>query len=181
MRDRMDDVKRTLVRLRDLPEDDPVITTELEEIHQAILEERLRQSTKFTELFAGPNLHRLSIGIMLQVFQQWTGTNAINYYAPDIFRSIGLDSSETDILATGVYGAVKVVFVMISFFMIDTELGRRRTLMIGAVIMMTAFYILGAMISKIDLGKPVGAEGYVAMVSIYLFAVGFEVGELYVA
>lgn len=29
-----------------------------------------------------------------------------NYYAPDIFRSVGLTAEDTDILATGVYGIV---------------------------------------------------------------------------
>ncbi|KAF7731871.1 hypothetical protein EC973_007702 [Apophysomyces ossiformis] len=108
-RERMEDVKKTLVRLRDLPEDDPMIQKELDEIEQATAEERERRSTKWKELLERPNLHRLWIGIMLQTFQQWTGTNAINYYAPDIFRSIGLGDSETDILATGVYGTIEQI------------------------------------------------------------------------
>lgn len=67
--------------------------------------------------------------------------------------------------------------------MVDTKLGRRRTLMIGAVIMMTAFYVLGGMIYGIQKdnagglslpGAQVGAKGYIAMVCIYVFAIGYE-------
>lgn len=66
--------------------------------------------------------------------------------------------------------------------MVDTKLGRRRTLLIGAAIMMAAFYVLGGMIigiqkdngGKIAAGSQVGAKGYVAMVCIYIFAVGYE-------
>jgi SP family sugar:H+ symporter-like MFS transporter len=67
--------------------------------------------------------------------------------------------------------------------MVDTKLGRRRTLMIGAVIMMAAFYVLGGMILGIQkdnggkiasAGTAVGAKGYVAMVCIYIFAIGYE-------
>ena len=86
-----------------------------------------------------------------------------------------MSSAETDVLATGVYGVVKVVFVFVSFFMIDTKLGRRRTLMIGSVIMCAAFYILGGMIYMIlkePKGSPVGAKGYVAIIMVYCFAVG---------
>ncbi|KAG2235895.1 hypothetical protein INT48_008198 [Thamnidium elegans] len=181
---RSDDVKSNLLRLRGLPEDHPEIMEELEEINLAAEFERESKSGKWTELFSRSNLHRLFIGVMLQIFQQWTGTNAINYYAPEIFHSIGLNSNETEILATGVYGIVKVAFVFISFFMVDTKLGRRRTLMIGSVIMMASFYILGGMILGIQkdnggtlsaaAGAQVGAKGYVAMVCIYIFAVGYE-------
>ena len=78
-------------------------------------------------------------------------------------------------------GIVKVVFVFVAFFMIDTRLGRRRTLILGSIFMMVAFFVLAGMILGIErdsaaapdgeLGH-VGAKGYVAMVMIYLFAVG---------
>ncbi len=39
-------------------------------------------------------------------FQQWTGVNAILYYAPAIFQSLGLTGSTISLLATGVVGIV---------------------------------------------------------------------------
>lgn len=77
LKGRTDDVKKNLMRLRDLPEDDAAILEELEEINAAAEFERESKSGKWTELFHKSNLHRLFIGIMLQIFQQWTGTNAI--------------------------------------------------------------------------------------------------------
>jgi hypothetical protein len=41
-------------------------------------------------------------------FQQWTGINAILYYAPSIFSSLGLTGNATNLLATGVVGIVYV-------------------------------------------------------------------------
>ncbi|CEG66505.1 hypothetical protein RMATCC62417_03072 [Rhizopus microsporus] len=180
---RTDDVLKNLCRLRDLPADHPEILQELKEIEDAAELDRQAKSGKWTELFQRENLHRLFIGIMLQIFQQWTGSNAINYYGPDIFKSIGLDSNETEILATGVYGAVKVAFVFVTFFFVDTRLGRRHTLMMGSAIMMVSFFVLGGMILGLErdnnghLGVPgavVGAKGYIAMVCIYIFAIGYE-------
>ncbi|RCH87459.1 hypothetical protein CU098_007371 [Rhizopus stolonifer] len=184
VKDRNDDVKRELCRLRDLPEDHPEIIEEYEEILAAARFDKESRAGTYKELFERSNFHRLLIGICLQIFQQWTGSNAVNYYAPEIFKSIGLDSGETDILATGVYGAVKVAFVFISFLMIDSKLGRRRTLMIGSLIMMIAFYVLGGMILALQkenggtlssaAGAVVGAKGYVAIIMVYLFAIGYE-------
>lgn len=40
-------------------------------------------------------------------FQQWTGVNAILYYAPFIFKDLGLSNGNTvSLLATGVVGIV---------------------------------------------------------------------------
>ena len=43
-------------------------------------------------------------------FQQWTGVNAILYYAPSIFQSLGLTGNTNSLLATGVVGIVCVNF-----------------------------------------------------------------------
>jgi hypothetical protein len=75
-----DKVLSTLSKLRDMPEDHPEVQAEYEEIQQASEVEKAGKSGRFSDLFHGHNLHRLIIGIMLQVFQQWTGTNAIVRY-----------------------------------------------------------------------------------------------------
>jgi MFS transporter, SP family, sugar:H+ symporter len=77
IRDKTEQCRKTLARLRDLPEDDPLVTQEMEEIATAIELEKESKSGRFTEIFQAGNLRRLFIGCMLQLFQQWTGTNAI--------------------------------------------------------------------------------------------------------
>lgn len=179
---RFDDARKTMAALRNLPEDDPTVEHEMADITRALEIEKESGNGKWTEVFQPMNFRRLIIGCCLQMFQQWTGSNAINYYAPNIFQSIGIESAEIDVLATGVYGIVKVAFVFISFFMIDTKLGRRRTLMIGSLFMCTAFYVLGGMTKIISdenggniTGKStVGAPGYIAILMVYFFAIGFE-------
>ncbi|RUP45061.1 general substrate transporter [Jimgerdemannia flammicorona] len=179
---RFDDARKTMAALRNLPEDDPTVEHEMADITRALEIEKESGNGKWTEIFQPMNFRRLIIGCCLQMFQQWTGSNAINYYAPNIFQSIGIESAEIDVLATGVYGIVKVAFVFISFFMIDTKLGRRRTLMIGSLFMCTAFYVLGGMTKIISdenggniTGKStVGAPGYIAILMVYFFAIGFE-------
>ncbi|KAI8067555.1 general substrate transporter [Gongronella butleri] len=155
-----DRVKSNLLKLRGAEESDPAFQTELQEILEgAALDKDKNVIVMWKSLLTKSHLRRLGLGIMMQVFQQWTGTNAVNYYAPQIFASTGLSANNINLIATGVYGVVKVAFVFVSYFMVDTKLGRRRTLMLG---------------SKLGTGVQVGAKGYVAMVMIYLFAVGYE-------
>jgi MFS family permease len=70
-------LQKTLVALRDLPEDHPEIIEELHEIHAAAELEKQNKQSKWTELFQPANFHRVLIAIAMQSFQQWTGTNAI--------------------------------------------------------------------------------------------------------
>lgn len=49
-------------------------------------------------------------------FQQWTGINAILYYAPSIFSSLGLAGNTLDLLATGVVG---IAWVFWSFLFVQ--------------------------------------------------------------
>jgi SP family sugar:H+ symporter-like MFS transporter len=74
---KMDQCRKTLARIRNVPEDDPKVLQEMQEIEQAIELERESKSLRISEIFAANNLRRLFIGCMLQLFQQWTGTNAI--------------------------------------------------------------------------------------------------------
>lgn len=48
-------------------------------------------------------------------FQQWTGVNAILYYAPSIFQNLGLTGSTTSLLATGVVG-ISYVYLLAGRF-----------------------------------------------------------------
>ncbi|KAG2217892.1 hypothetical protein INT45_008068 [Circinella minor] len=184
-RDRIDKLTTTLSRLRGLPEDNEKIVQEVTEIHESILAERASKASKWSELLQPSNIRRLVIGVMIGVCQQWTGTNAINYYAPDMFRQIGITGETVDILATGIYGVVKVIFVFIFFFMVDHKFfGRRNSLLTGSIIMCISFYILGGLLKHIEIEQaavppgvepPVGGKGYAAMIMLFIFAIGYEI------
>jgi hypothetical protein len=78
-RGKSEQVKQNLLKLRrGASEQDAEFTAELEEILAVAEVERKYNGFKaLPELFTKNSLHRLFIGVMLQVFQQWTGTNAI--------------------------------------------------------------------------------------------------------
>lgn len=75
----------------------------------------------------------LFIGILIAVFQQVTGINAIIYYAPVIFKETGIDSSSS-LIQTIIIGVVNVIATFIAIGLVD-KIGRRKLLLIGSVLM----------------------------------------------
>lgn len=53
------------------------------------------------------------------------GTNSINYYAPQIFQSIGLKGQSAGLFATGVYGIVKIVCTALGLMFATEQIGRK--------------------------------------------------------
>lgn len=76
------------------------------------------------------------------MFQNMVGTNAINYYSPRIFTSIGVTQTS---LYTGIYGALKAVASVIFLGFFVDILGRRKPLLWGSVICaICMFYLVRA-------------------------------------
>jgi MFS transporter, SP family, arabinose:H+ symporter len=87
------------------------------------------ESGTVRELFA-PGLRRaMSIGIMLALFSQITGINAIIYYAPEIFKSAGFASGSA-LAQTFLIGIVNTIFTFVALWLIDIA-GRKKLLLWG--------------------------------------------------
>ena len=68
-------------------------------------------------------LPQMVISVLVPFFQQFTGINAIMFYVPILFRSLG-SGAESALLNTVIIGAVNVVATMVAIFSVD-RLGRR--------------------------------------------------------
>ncbi|KAK1235514.1 hypothetical protein PQX77_001255 [Marasmius sp. AFHP31] len=129
------------------PQNEEVVR-EMAEIEAAIEEERAaREGLGMKEAFLGKgNLIRFVIAFMIFVLQQFSGQNSVNYYAPQIFESIGYTGNTQSLLASGIYGVVKVVFTALFIFFGVETLGRKLSFIISAFGMGTLFYIIGAIL-----------------------------------
>ncbi|KAA8904306.1 hypothetical protein TRICI_005532 [Trichomonascus ciferrii] len=77
-------------------------------------------------------LLRLGFSTSLFIWQNASGINAVNYYSPTIFKSLGIDGTDASLLSTGLFGVLKTASVIIwMLFLIETS-GRRLTLLIGS-------------------------------------------------
>jgi sugar porter (SP) family MFS transporter len=92
-----------------------------------------QQPVSLIQLFNKVYRPVLLIGILIAVFQQVTGINAVLYYAPVIFRETGLDSSSSLLQTIGI-GVVNVVSTFIAIGLVD-KLGRKKFLLAGSLIM----------------------------------------------
>ena len=84
------------------------------------------------------------IGIGLSVFQQFCGINAILYYAPEIFKSLG-SSTNASLLETSMLGVVNLIATLVSIYFVD-KMGRKPLLLIGAIGMAMSLLVVGTAI-----------------------------------
>lgn len=70
------------------------------------------------------------LAIFVSVFNQLSGINAVNYFAPRIFSLAGLEAKAALLQSVGI-GIVNIVFTVLGLLLID-KLGRRALLYIGS-------------------------------------------------
>jgi len=104
------------------------------------------------------------IGILLSVFQQFVGINAVLYYAPLMFKNMGA-STDTALLQTIIVGAANAIFTVVAILTVD-RWGRRPLLIVGAAIMAVAMIALGSLFNSQQLGLG-------AIVAVVLYIGGF--------
>jgi len=96
----------------------------------------------FGELFRPGFRRPLFIAIVLAVFQQITGINAILYYAPRIFESAGF-ARMSAIGQSTVVGLVNMLFTVVAIVLAD-RVGRRPLLLVATGGMGFSLMLLGA-------------------------------------
>jgi sugar porter (SP) family MFS transporter len=94
--------------------------------------------------------YRFFLGGSLFFWQNTSGINAINYYSPTVFKSIGVTGINTSLFTTGLFGVVKTVFTLIYLIFLIDQFGRRRLLMIGAVGGSICLWYVGGYIAAAD-------------------------------
>ncbi|MGJ5641336.1 D-xylose transporter XylE [Formosa sp. S-31] len=81
------------------------------------------------------------VGILLSVFQQFVGINVVLYYAPEIFKGMGMET-DASMLQTIIVGAINMIFTVLAIFTVD-NFGRKKLMLIGSVVMALSMIGLG--------------------------------------
>ena len=144
-RDRHDEARSTLQRVEPGVNIDQELT-DIEDLNAA------EAAGSWREVFALRWRRPLVIGVMLAVLQQFTGINAIIYYADKIFAAAGFGSPASQSLATlWAIGAVNVVSTFVAVAWVD-RFGRKPLLLIGSVGMGTSLIVVGCMFEVMGTG-----------------------------
>jgi MFS transporter, SP family, arabinose:H+ symporter len=96
---------------------------------------------KISELFLGGYRRAFLIGIVLAILQQFCGINAIMYYAPEIFKSLGSETGSAFVQAVSV-GAVNLLFTLVAVAWVD-RIGRKSLLISGIAVQVVSLGIVG--------------------------------------
>jgi len=109
------------------------------------------------------------VGIMLSVFQQAVGINAVLYYAPRIFADMGMDKP---MVQTVMMGVVNILFTLVAIFTVE-KWGRKPLLIYGSIGM-----AIGAFGVAVTFGNPDLSFGTKGRLNVYQASVMVSWGAL---
>lgn len=127
-----------------------------------ILDDIKNTITEKTEKLFTYGVLVIFVGIMLSVFQQAVGINAVLYYAPRIFADMGMDKP---MVQTVIMGVVNILFTLVAVFTVE-KLGRKPLLIFGSIGM-----AIGAFGVAVTFGHA-GME-IITMISIMVYSASF--------
>lgn len=102
------------------------VESEYQEI-VAACEQAKQVKHPFRNLAKAASIPPLLIAILLQIFQQFTGINAIMFYAPVLFQTMGF-KTDGSLLSSVITGLVNVGSTFVSIYLVD-KVGRRKLLL----------------------------------------------------
>ncbi|POS79801.1 hypothetical protein DHEL01_v201806 [Diaporthe helianthi] len=176
MKNKTEEARRVIAAFRAKPLDAIEVQAELQGIEYS-LEEKTGKKIKMTDMLSmGEDklLYRFGLCMLLQFYQQMSGTNLISVYATIIFQSnLGMSSENARALTGGAL-TWKFLSSFIAFFTID-RLGRRAVFMISGCGMCGCMIALAVCIS---MGSENKAAQIAAGVFIYLFNTFVPIGFL---
>lgn len=134
----------------------------------AEIEETIRLEGQSLGVLLKPGMRvALMIGVVLAVLQQITGINIVLYFAPEIFKSAGLDATHA-IAQTVIVGIVNLSFTMVAVLVVD-RLGRKPLLLAASASMGVSLALLGG---AFVLGK---SEGPWVLLFVLAYVASFAV------
>lgn len=93
------------------------------ETEQSPVEQAVHREGSYKEIFAPGMRKALLIGILLPLFSQFSGINAIIYYGPSILSNAGISLSNS-LISQVIFGVANMLFTLIAIWKVDSW-GRR--------------------------------------------------------
>ncbi|ETS78546.1 hypothetical protein PFICI_10608 [Pestalotiopsis fici W106-1] len=164
-KERDDEALQVLSKLRGFPTTDARVVREWIEIraehrycketsmerHPKLHDGRLSSRIKlyivgYLDCFRKGAIKRTHVGIGLMFFQQFAGINALIYYSPTLFETMGLNT-QMQLDMSGVLNICQVIACLWSLYGMD-RYGRRTLLLGGGVCMIIAHLVIAVLVSQ---------------------------------
>lgn len=180
MTGRNDECLRVLARLHAHGnESDTFVQSEYAEIIEQVRLEAEEARDAWRQLFTSrSNFRRLVLGVALQFSVQMTGVSVIQYYSPQIFASIGIDTSTTLGLQSG-NSVIALIGEALCILYVD-RLGRRWPLIIANALSGLTFVIGTCIIAVFPAGtnNHNASRAFVAMTWLFNLVFSAAIGPL---
>ncbi|KAH7378846.1 general substrate transporter [Pyrenochaeta sp. MPI-SDFR-AT-0127] len=188
---RDEEALEVLGKLRRLPTTDPRVVQEWCEIRAEVVFNQEVSCEKHPDLQAATRANRIKlelaswadcfrhgcwrrtvVGVGIMFFQQFVGINALIYYSPSLFETLG-QGYEMQLLLSGIINCTQLVGVVTSLWTMD-RFGRRPLLLTGAALMFICHLIIAVLVGKFG-GQwaDYAAEGWVAVAFLFFYMFSF--------
>jgi len=145
------------------------VQQKLKEIMDSLSSDESEQEAK---LFSKKYSYPIILAVLIAMFNQLSGINAIMYFAPRIFEMAGI-ATETALLRSVAIGATNFIFTILAMTVID-KLGRKKMLIIGSFGLV---FSLG-MLSKIYFLQDFSGYGVLVYLVIFIAFFAFSQGSV---
>ncbi|MEN6577216.1 MAG: sugar porter family MFS transporter [Phycisphaerales bacterium] len=170
-RKRIDEARAVLERLG---EDKDSVAAEMKAIQESLdIEHHSLQEPFFCKKYTRP----IMLAVLIAIFNQLSGINAILYYAPGIFRMAGA-AAESAMLQSVIIGFTNLVFTMAALAIID-HFGRRRLMLVGSIGYIVS--LAGASIAFFTYGTeftPAGGKAVLLALIVFIASHAFGQGAV---
>jgi MFS transporter, SP family, arabinose:H+ symporter len=144
------------------------VDAEIEEIKQSVNRTEEKKQTLFSHLYIKP----LSIAFLVAMFNQFSGINAILYYAPRIFELSGLTNSDS-MFQSILIGVTNGIFTILGLALID-RVGRKKLLIAGSLGMSVCL----GLVAKTFYNQDFSGYGLLIYLLIYIMFFAFSTGAV---
>lgn len=143
-----------------------------ESIIQSTFDENqlVQAKSSFLDLFNPKFLSITGLAVMIAVFNQVSGINAIIYFAPRIFELGGI-SAESALFSTIGIGVVNLIGTMFGLFLID-RIGRKKLMLIGSI-----GYIISLGLISLNFMGELRMEGPFLPIFVFIFIASHAIGQ----
>jgi MFS transporter, SP family, arabinose:H+ symporter len=144
------------------------IDEEIEEIKLSMTKSATKKQSLFSKLYIKP----MSIAFLVAMFNQFSGINAILYYAPRIFELSGLTNSDS-LFQSILIGITNGIFTILGLILID-RVGRKKLLIAGSI----GMSICLGLVAKTFYTQDFSGFGLLIYLLIYIMFFGFSTGAV---
>lgn len=160
--DRDDEALASIARLRGESIDSQVVQEEFDDIKTGIELDRSHGDASIMDLLKPGILNRVVIVAVLQMFQQFTGINAILYYQTSLFDKLGFGDSQKQYF-TMAMNLINFFGTFPGMFLVE-RLGRKTLLIAGGIGMAISHGLICMFFIMSETNKPMawGAVSFIA-------------------